>query len=302
MRLLSNYLANIQSNAINRYSLVTPVSDDHAFDAVKDMVEVMHKVIEHYLPAADQELFEERLNRAVSKMSEADIQKVVDEWNEAITLKRRNGDITKILDSQSDLHPKLVERILNQTYSRTVSPRLKLLHQYETGTDNVYGELMPKFISIILKKDVKLSSNQVFVDLGSGIGNVVLQAALEVGCESWGCEMMNNYCDVAELQHKEFVARCRLWGLAHGKIHLERGDFLTNTSIGKVLKRADVILVNNQVFTPQLNEGLMRLFLDLKDGCRIVSLKSFAPEKFSARTVNSLANLLWRRSLIFPTV
>jgi [histone H3]-lysine79 N-trimethyltransferase len=284
---------------LGRYLLVTPQYDAHAFDAVKDIVEVMHKVTEHYLPESEQEAFEDestgfpkRLNRAVAKRSQADLFKVIEDWNGAIGRLLKDGTIARTLDSKTSLHPKLVERILNQAYSRTVSPRLKLLHQYEAGTDYVYGELMPKFISSILKEDMRMKSDQVFVDLGSGIGNVVLQAALEVGCESWGCEIMKNYCEVAELQHQEFVARCRLWGLSHGEIHLEQGDFLTNTAISKVLPRADVILVNNQVFTPQLNEGLTRLFLDLKDGCRIVSLKSFAPEKISARTVNSLHNVL----------
>ena len=76
------------------------------------------------------------------------------------------------------------------------------------------------------------------VDLGSGVGNVVLQAALEIGCESWGCEMMPNACTLADLQQAEFKARCRLWGITPGKTRLVQGDFLTEQSIIEVLKRA----------------------------------------------------------------
>jgi H3 lysine-79-specific histone-lysine N-methyltransferase len=106
--------------------------------------------------------------------------------------------------------------------------------------------------------------------------------------------MMENACDLADLQKQEFNARCRLWGLAVGSINLERGDFLENGAIGKALKRADVVLVNNQAFTPDLNEALTNLFLDLKEGCLIVSLKSFVPagHKITSRNLNRACNVL----------
>ncbi|MBN6743433.1 hypothetical protein JKG47_23855, partial [Acidithiobacillus sp. MC6.1] len=81
-------------------------------------------------------------------------------------------------------------------------------------------ELLDSVISKILK-ETKLMSDQVFLDLGSGVGNVVLQAALEVGCESWGCEMMKNAYTLADRQKEEFQARCRLWGGKPGRVRLE---------------------------------------------------------------------------------
>ena len=288
------------SNGI-RYVLVRPSHDNHAFNAISDIAEAMHRVSDHYLPEAKREEFDnevngfpQRLNRAVKKKSEIDLMGVIDEYNTALAQLVDRGTVSSILDEKKGLHPGLVERILNQTYSRTVSPNLKLLKRYEAGTDNVYGELLPRFISSILKKDTGMRSDQVFVDLGSGVGNVVLQAALEIGCESWGCEMMEEYSKVAQIQHREFEARCRLWGLAIGDIHLEQGDFLVNQAIKDVLKRADVVLVNNQVFTPELNQHLTTLFLDLKDGCRIVSLRSFVPagHRITDRNSENPYNLL----------
>jgi hypothetical protein len=44
-----------------------------------------------------------------------------------------------------------------------------------------------------------------------------------------------------------------------------------------LLKRADVIFVNNYAFDAALNQSIMAKFLDIKDTCKIVSLKSFAP-------------------------
>lgn len=276
-------------------------SDNNDFNALEDIIHVMRQVIDHYLPPEQRDIFNDdrsgfpqRLNRSVHHKSEEELRTVIDDWNRELQELVDQGVIAKVLDEWHSIHPKLVERILSQACARTVSLGVKSLREYENGTDNVYGELLPRFVSKILREDTHMKSDQVFIDLGSGVGNVVLQAALEVGCESWGCEMMKNSCNLAETQQKEFQARCRLWGLKPGAIHLERGDFLTNTAIAKAIPRADVVLVNNQAFTPELNERLTSLFLDLKEGAKVVSLKSFVPagHKISARNLNSPFNVL----------
>lgn len=204
------------------------------------------------------------------------------DYNKRLFALQRDGAVAARLDTMHSLPPDLVAFILDQVYDRTVAPKVELLSKYENGSDNVYGELLHPFVTDILVDKTGMTSDQVFVDLGSGVGNVVLQAALEIGCESWGCEMMTNACDLAESQLAEFEARCQLWGVAAGQVRLERGDFRTNAAVHEALKRADVVLVNNQAFTSQLNDALVRMFLDLKKGCRIVSLKSFVHEHKSA--------------------
>ncbi|CAL5871109.1 uncharacterized protein PFLUO_LOCUS5355 [Penicillium psychrofluorescens] len=282
-----------------RYDLVVPREND-GFRPIDDIVQVIETVSDNYIPEDDSEEFNNettgirrRLRRALAVVSETQFKDAVNDYNEAIERLRANGSLAKRLDTTHRMVLPWVERMLTQIYARTVSPRVESLRQYENGTDNVYGELLPRFISNIFK-ETKLKSGQVFVDLGSGVGNVVLQAALEIGCESWGCEMMSNACDLADLQQAEFKARCRLWGIAPGKTHLVRGDFLEQQSIVDVLKRADVILINNQAFTPQLNNELINHFLDMKEGCKIVSLKSFVPagHKIQSRNLNSPINLL----------
>ncbi|KAI9718416.1 MAG: Nucleosomal histone H3-Lys79 methylase [Candelaria pacifica] len=284
-----------------RYELVAP-NDRHKdeFKPLEDIIQVIEHVARYYLPEADSEALTNdstgllrRLRRSITRRNEEDFQDIIAEYNHAIIRLRKIGTIAKSLDGKHSLELALIKRILDQTYSRTVSLRVASLKQYQNGTDNVYGELLPRFISKIFK-DTGLKSEHLFIDLGSGVGNVVLQAALEVGCESWGCEMMDTPCDLAELQEREFKARCRLWGLAIGDIHLERGDFLANMNIRKMLPKADVLLVNNQAFTPGLNDSLLHLFLDLKEGCQIVSLKSFVPSghKLTTRNMGSPVNLL----------
>ncbi|OKL56149.1 Histone-lysine N-methyltransferase, H3 lysine-79 specific [Talaromyces atroroseus] len=287
-----------------RYQLAVPKENDD-FKPLDDIVQVVEMVSQNYIPEDALEEFDHettgikrRIRRAFAHASEEEFRDVIADYNRAVQRSVSDGSIAKHLDKTHALRLPLVERILTQIYSRTVSPRVESLRQYENGTDNVYGELLPRFISTIFR-ETQLKSGQVFVDLGSGVGNVVLQAALEIGCESWGCEMMPNACTLADLQRAEFKARCRLWGITPGETRLVQGDFLAEQSILEVLKRADVVLINNQAFTPQLNNELINHFLDMKEGCKIVSLKSFVPagHKITSRNLNSPINLLDVRRL-----
>jgi H3 lysine-79-specific histone-lysine N-methyltransferase len=116
--------------------------------------------------------------------------------------------------------------------------------------------------------------------------------------------MMPNPAVLAKLQAREFRARTRLWGLSAGSVNLLQGDFTSfpsNKPVLEVLSRADVVLVNNQAFTPSLNDKLRDMFLDLKDGCRVVSLKPFVPEghKITNRNVGSVVNLFVQEKFVY---
>ena len=294
------YLQYPSASQRERYELVIPKNNDD-FKTLEDIREVMETVISYYLPPEAAEALTNdttglirRIKRAIQRQAGNEYADYVQEWNETLNEYRDDETLEKVISEWKTVDLKLCERILTQTYARTVSLEVNDLKKYKNGEDNVYGELLPKLISTILKKNIKMKADQVFVDLGSGVGNVVLQAALEVGCESWGCEMMPNACKLADLQKREFEARCRLWGLSPGEIHLEKGDFLINDGIRKILQRADVVLVNNQAFTPTLNEDLTNLFLDLKEGATVVSLKSFAPvgQKNQSRNSGAIYNIL----------
>lgn len=250
-------------------------------DGALDIMKVVKFVASTYLTDAEAKPFLDQnvgINRRLEKSKNTNdgngFKAALSEYNNQLLALQMEGAIAKNIDAMRGVPRELVEFILDQVYDRTVAPKVDLLAKYENGTDNVYGELLHPFISDIFDR-TKLSSDMVFVDLGSGVGNVTLQAALERGCESWGCEMMENACNLAEAQKKEFTARCRMWGIAPGKVHLERGDFRKSERTLAALKRADVVLVNNQAFTSELNDHLVNIFLDLKIGCKIVSLKSF---------------------------
>lgn len=288
------------NSPLERFQLKIPKSEED-YKPLEDLAETVKHICKFYLPDeiartyADEDeptCLHRRLRRAWQCQSVEDLEDTVDDFNKLIKPLVKDGTFHRELSGIQSMHLDWVKRILDQTYARTVSPHVDTLKAYKNGSDNVYGELLPRFVSQIFQ-DTQLNHEQVFVDLGSGVGNVVLQAALEKGAESWGIEMMKNPCDLADLQAKEFPARARLWGLNVGKVHLLRGDFTENRRIGEVLKRADVVLVNNQAFTPALNDVLISMFLDLKEGCKVVSLKPFMQpgHKISMRNVDSPVNM-----------
>ncbi|KXS97468.1 hypothetical protein AC578_7368 [Pseudocercospora eumusae] len=281
-----------------RFQLKWPKNEADDYKPMEDIIETIHTICDSYLPddlatqyTSEETGFRRRFNLAWKRQDVEEFIAVVDDFNTMLRKLVNDGTVQTVLRSKSHVSLDWARRVLEQIYSRTVSPKVETLRRYENGSDDVYGELLPRFASDIFKK-TKLNHDMTFLDLGSGVGNVVLQAALEIGCDSWGIEKMPNPCDLAELQEKEFPERAKLWGLDVGKARCIRGDFTNNKEVGEVLKRADVVLVNNQAFTPALNDALLHMFLDLKEGCQVVSLKPFVPEghKMSTRNYSSMVN------------
>jgi H3 lysine-79-specific histone-lysine N-methyltransferase len=263
-----------------RFEAVHPLDAQEGYSPLEDIYFSIEEIIQHYLPAdlaaelsSDTEGAVRLLKRAVSKNSPEDFEAELAKFNSLIKDRVGDGTIPCIMDSMHALPLSLVKRITAQSYNRIVSPSAHSLRKVK-GKETTYGELLTPFVHKIFAQ-TGLNSSHVFVDLGSGVGNVVLQAALQTGAESWGIEKMPLAASLGSKQAVELEARARLWNISLGAIHLIAGDFLETPDIDAVLRRADVVLVNNKVFGEKLNNDLLQKFLDLKDGCKVVSLESF---------------------------
>jgi H3 lysine-79-specific histone-lysine N-methyltransferase len=288
-----------------KYQLVVPKTKGHGNNHVgsnndvspfNEIREVIKQIAKYYMGPTEAKEFVNEDDGLVVQLRRLEKQnmypgrqsqyiEVVQKANEMLLTLHTRGILSRYLGEMNSLPLELVEHILDQIYARTVSPKVHLVRKYKAFDDSVYGELRPKFLTRIFK-ETKLRSDQVFVDLGHGVGNCVLQAALEIGCESYGCEKQNYPAQLAELQEKEFPERCRMWGIKPGKVRLIHGDFLETPEIDTILKRADVVLINNQAFNPPLMDALKYKFLDLKNGCQIVCLKPFRDTHFKTREDN----------------
>lgn len=254
--------------------------DPSEYNPLGDIQFTIEEIITHYLPpdlaaslSSDVTGPVRKLKRAAASGIFADYQLELIRFNKLVKTHLTNGTIPAKLDAMHALPLSLVKHMTQQTYSRIVSPLSHKLRKVK-GKETTYGELMPVFVHKIFAQ-TSLRSSHTFVDLGSGVGNVVLQSALQTGAASWGIEIMDLAASLALQQAAELRARARLWGISLGALHLLKGNFLDSPPIDEVLRRADVVLVNNKVFGEQLNGALLQKFLDLKIGCRVVSLESF---------------------------
>lgn len=299
-----------------RYMACIPkVSDE--FNPIVETEHIMELVANFYVPAEyTNEIFNPSLEDCIVRryresVKEKDLNKfmkTIQEYNSLVDKLRKDGSIDKHMKEQNKawqklgLLPRSISRsLLDQVYSRVVSPVANQLRDYKAFSNNVYGELLPDFMTRVFN-ETGLKSNMLFIDLGSGVGNCSLQAALEIGCESWGVEMMPNASNLATKQKIEMVERVKMYGLHIGELHLRAADFVHNDEIHKQVSNADVLLVNNYAFDGKLNSHLLDMFLDLKEGSRIISLKSFVPpgHKISAHNIQSSANLLSVERKEFP--
>ena len=167
----------------------------------------------------------------------------LDPFEEAISL----NTFREAVKSWKCMPNDVVQRLVEEAYQRAVGPNIDMLKRYEAFSSEVYGELMPTFVSDIFRA-TGLSESSLFLDLGSGVGNVVLQASLETGCRSFGIEIMPGPAEIARSQLEQFRTRCRMWGVRMGDVELEEGDMLRSAKVDQLVKEADVVLVNNKVF------------------------------------------------------
>ncbi|KAJ6577112.1 S-adenosyl-L-methionine-dependent methyltransferase, partial [Mycena sp. CBHHK59/15] len=193
--------------------------------------------------------------------------------------------------TDTGLPKKVLMRIIEENYQRSVGPHVQKLKQYEAFSSAVYGELMPSLVHEIIQF-TKLKEDSLFLDLGSGVGNVVVQASLQTGCRSYGIELNPKPAKVARDMAAHFKVRCRMWGVRVGDIELEEGDMLHSPRVNELISQADVLLVDNKVFEQSLNEQLRPKFLDLKEGAYVVSLAPFVPSlnaRFTERNVDDIS-------------
>lgn len=195
----------------------TETDDKDEYNPIEDLVQTVKAIIDHFFsPEKQKELFgtsSEGLYRNLTKFKNrkdgAQFMKAVEDFNLIMTQHKHSGTIQQYVKDYGHRLPyDLVVHILQQVYSRTVAARASKLNQYEAFSNNVYGEILPILTKEFIQK-TKLNENKVFVDLGCGIGNVVLQVALQTGAESYGVEIMDTPAKFAKKQAKEFEARSR---------------------------------------------------------------------------------------------
>ncbi|KAI9243846.1 histone methylation protein DOT1-domain-containing protein [Sporodiniella umbellata] len=317
-----NELDNIQPHVVLEYpGLIEPESylllrpvlknntgkeddddDKDEYNPITDLFQTCEFIYECYLTKQDKQLFGNQsygimrnLTKHRNRRCGLGFRQAVKEFNHMMKKLKDDGTLGRNAKEMGHPNYGLACHILFQVYSRTVARQAEALNNYQAFSNNVYGEINPSLVKEFVTK-TDINSNSVFMDLGCGIGNVVLQVAAQTGCEAYGIEIMETPCKFAKRQLKEYAARMKAWRLPTGKIHFRHGDFLdvAANDLYPTLKRSDVLLVNNYAFDAATNQALAQLFLDLKEGTKIISLKSFVPKnhKINQRSINMPESIL----------
>ncbi|KAK4624168.1 Histone-lysine N-methyltransferase, H3 lysine-79 specific [Fulvia fulva] len=175
----------------------------------------------------------------------------------------------------------MIHHFLEQLYDRAVSPFVDNLNRNMKSREGAYGEMQPAFVSKIFRQ-LGVNKNSVYLDLGCGVGNTVMQAALETGCEAHGIEREAYPHLVGSYHLQQFQIRSMLWGMRPGKVQLYNGDFLQSPTIDALLPDVDLVLANNFMFGPETDTGIAlygKLLHSLKTGAQVVSLHPLAIAK-----------------------
>ncbi|KAL0132967.1 hypothetical protein PUN28_000591 [Cardiocondyla obscurior] len=172
----------------------------------------------------------------------------------------------------------LLRHILQQTYNQAVVEPDKL-NQYEPFSPEVYGETSYELVCQMIDQ-IDVTEDDVFVDLGSGVGQVVLQMAAATLCKiCLGVEKADVPSKYAQSMETNFRKWLNWYGKRCGDYRLVKGDFLADEH-RESITGSTIVFVNNFAFGPTVDHQLKERFADLRDGARIVSSKSFCPLNF----------------------
>ena len=196
----------------------------------------------------------------------------------------------------SDSWSLFCQRLLRHVYDLT-APDPAVLNHAKPGSNTVYGELEPKTVSR-LAAEAQITAESTFVDLGSGIGNVVLQVALEAGCRCYGWEVVPERAAVAQCMLRHFTALVDFFGLRVGEVCLIHGSFLDSAA---TWLHCTHIFSNNLKFTPELLDNIKTLLQTCPEGTQLITTKTLSGVERKGRVVRVNERTSWDIGAILVT-
>ncbi|XP_076009056.1 histone-lysine N-methyltransferase, H3 lysine-79 specific isoform X3 [Genypterus blacodes] len=264
------------------YPWPLPVYDKH-HDAAHEIIETIRWVCEE-IPDLKLAMENYVLIDYDTKSFES-MQRLCDKYNRAIdSIHQLWKGTTQPMKLNKRPSNGLLRHILQQVYNHSVTDPEKL-NNYEPFSPEVYGETSFDLVAQIID-EMEMMEDDTFVDLGSGVGQVVLQVAAATNCKHYyGVEKADIPATYAESMDKEFKKWMKWYGKKHGEYTLERGDFLSEEWKDRIANTS-IIFVNNFAFGPEVDHQLKERFANMKEGGKIVSSKPFAPLNFRINSRN----------------
>lgn len=207
--------------------------------------------------------------------------RIVNTYNKAVEKMLKNPKSRTNATKRLNKRPSkaMLKHILKQVYRLAVLDPNELNH-YEPFTPEVYGESSFELINKMIKELAPITAANKFIDLGSGVGQVVLQMAALTDCQLCvGIEKAEIPARRAEDMDKVFRRWMDWYGKKYSDFKIYKGDFL-DEKLKPALVESTIVFCNNFAFGPDLDHRLKEKFTDLQEGTRIISSKSFCPLNF----------------------
>ncbi|VDK43913.1 unnamed protein product [Anisakis simplex] len=191
--------------------------------------------------------------------------------------------------------PSLLKHICARAYNRAVDNVHLLNNHYKAFSSETYGETSFERMQSIIEEIVP-KERDVFVDLGSGVGQLVIHMAGGSRVKkAVGIEIATLPCKYADNLSAEFKKWMKWYGKKFRPFELFEGDFLSEQFRDLITKEATIIFINNYAFTAMLENRIKReLLSELKDGTRIISTKPYGTPNRSItnRQLNDISAIL----------
>ncbi|UMM44564.1 hypothetical protein L5515_019696 [Caenorhabditis briggsae] len=163
----------------------------------------------------------------------------------------------------------MVTTLLDFAYCMAI-PNPRVLNK---GRGNAtYGEIQYPLLAHILSV-LKMSSSDVFLDMGSGIGQVVLYVAATTDVrKAYGIEKDKLPATLGFKQKEYFDGIMEYFEKQQKEAHLIHESFL-EVIVEPIIYEATVIFINNRKFNAELSLALNQTLMKCKSGTRIVTSK-----------------------------
>ncbi|KAI3631630.1 hypothetical protein MIR68_010103 [Amoeboaphelidium protococcarum] len=263
------------SGTFETFPMISPLKDGYSplVDLVKTIELLAYDFTEDLGDPSDafSDKIYRRIERAVKKRDFTLLKQLVLEYNEILTDMRSHDKFEAFNDKPLSYNQTKI--FLDQIYARAVD-NPDALRSYKGFSKEVYGETGNNIVNTLIET-LPIKKDNIFIDLGSGIGNVALQVTAQTKAKCYGVELMEQPALYGKMQLHVFKERMKMYGRDDFHVYLRKGDFLGDQKVLKVIECADVVFVNNYAFDQETNLKLMQLFLHLKEGAFVVSFRPF---------------------------
>ncbi|CAP29721.2 Protein CBG10271 [Caenorhabditis briggsae] len=216
-------------------------------------------------------------------------------FNNSVKVFRKNNPRDVLLSKENWRQKEASEfRVICDLACQLAIPNPRVLNTYYAGfSSGTYGETNIETLQKILDL-LGVKEDDVFIDLGSGIGQLVTFAAAYTNiAHVRSIELQQVPAGFADENARQFKKLMRHFGEKPRPFELELGDFNTEETETFLKEKATIIFCNNLAFDPGLMIKLRAILQFCNNGTKIVVTQKLETTK-KGRTPR---DYLWRNEL-----